>query len=349
LWTQAYPKSKKIFFKRERYSHKEDDCPKDVFVGFLNVPIVKRISLTIRFLKELWRVSNSNENYILINYSLSSLTLLPIAILHKRFKQVCQIIPDLPEYMSSNKNNLYKIGKSIDRRVINWCLSKVNSFALLSPYMKEKLPIGDKRWMQLEGIYNPADINNDEEQLTEEKKVVMYSGALDLRYGIGDLVEAFINIDNHDRYELWLCGNGDQNVLSLINKKSEQDNRIKYLGVLERSKVLLLQRRATVLVNPRHKTEVFTKYSFPSKTMEYLASGTPVIMSHLECIPTDYDNHIFYFDDESIEGMRNKIVEICNKPKTELIAFGKSASDFIIKNKTSVVQAKRLYDFLNMK
>ena len=38
-------------------------------------------------------------------------------------------------------------------------------------------------------------------------------------------------------------------------------------------------------VNPRQNNEEFTKYSFPSKTMEYLASGVPVVAYKLDGIP----------------------------------------------------------------
>mgnify|MGYP003303651866 CR=1 FL=1 len=44
-----------------------------------------------------------------------------------------------------------------------------------------------------------------------------------------------------------------------------------FTGKIDRSQVLALQRSATVLVNPRRNNEEYTKYSFPSKTMEYLA------------------------------------------------------------------------------
>jgi glycosyltransferase involved in cell wall biosynthesis len=211
--------------------------------------------------------------------------------------------------------------------------------------MRDLLPIGSKPWMQLEVVYNPSERVFSTVEAPQGKKVVMYSGALGLRYGLGDLVEAFSRIKGKE-YELWLCGAG--NARKMITDYAKKDDRIHYLGVLARNEVLALQKQATVLVNPRHKTEEYTKYSFPSKTMEFLASGTPVIMSHLDSIPDEYDDYIFYFDDESVEGMKNLIESVCEKPREELREFGLKASEFILSQKTSTIQAKRLYDFLSM-
>lgn len=344
LWMSTYPKAKRIYLPRTLFSHNSNEEKRDVFIGFINLPFLKRFSMALRFYKELRRLSKNDHDLVLVNYALSSSSLLPIFFLRKRFREVCQIVPDLPEFMSARKDKMYKLGKFLDIKIINHCLDRVDKFVLLSPYMREKLPIKSKPWIQLEGIYNHKDLDQMVQMNCEGKKVVMYSGMLGLRYGIGDLVEAFTKIQGSE-YELWLCGHG--NACEMIARHSKEDQRIKYFGVLERDVVLAMQRQASVLVNPRHKSELYTRYSFPSKTMEFLASGTPVIMSHLECIPKEYDEFIYYFDDESIQGMKDKIESVCNKPKEELAEFGRKASNFILSQKNSYVQAKRLYDFLN--
>ena len=63
--------------------------------------------------------------------------------------------------------------------------------------------------------------------------------------------------------------------------------RIEFLGMLPRTDVLELQSKATILVNPRQPVGDFTKYSFPSKTIEYMASGTPLLMYKLPGIPEE--------------------------------------------------------------
>lgn len=103
-----------------------------------------------------------------------------------------------------------------------------------------------------------------------------------------------------------------------------------------------LQKKVTVLVNPRHSTEDFTKYSFPSKTLEYMASGTPVLMSPLPSMPEEYKQHLYLFDDESVEGMKQMIEKVCSLSISELFNKGKAAQAFVISHKNSLVQVQHI-------
>jgi len=208
--------------------------------------------------------------------------------------------------------------------------------------MKEKIQIGNAPWTQVEGIYcNDVQIGQIER---EHNKTILYTGSLSRRYGIMDLVDAFSRIED-DSYRLWICGGGD--ALEEIKQRQLKDDRIQYLGLLSKTEVRTLQKRATLLINPRHSTDEYTKYSFPSKTMEYMASATPTLMAHLASIPQEYEQHLFFFDDESVEGIKNKIVEVCEMPQAELEAFGKAAAEFIMTEKNEKKQAAKVVELIN--
>ena len=161
--------------------------------------------------------------------------------------------------------------------------------------------------------------------------------------GIKYLLEAFSMIPNTD-YRLWIRGNGT--CLNDVKEAAEKDSRIQYIEHLSKDELLKLQRRATVLINPVFPSQTFTRYFFPSKTMEYMASGTPTIMYKLDCLPKEYYPYLYFFEDESIEGIRDKILEICSKSQFELDTFGKAASEFIIKEKNELKQSKKVVDLL---
>ena len=50
-------------------------------------------------------------------------------------------------------------------------------------------------------------------------------------------------------------------------------------------------------VNPRPGAADFTRYSFPSKTLEYLDAGKPVLAYRNDGIPPEYDEHLLYISD----------------------------------------------------
>ena len=325
------------------FSHNSSNITKDLYVGTVSIPgmqMIVELSRVYRALKNGFKDVKQENNLII--YALHSPFLLAAALLKRKICTTCVVIPDLPEFMSGNVGFIRKLAKIIDGFFINFCLKRMDCYVLLSPFMRDTLPIKNKPWVLMEGIY---DTSTEISNITKNKKrTILYTGNLSKRYGILELIEAFHQIDN-DNYCLWICGDGDgkEDVL----KMAEIDKRIDYKGVASHDDVLTLQRQATVLINPRSSKGEYTKYSFPSKTMEYLASGTPTIMCHLPAIPAEYDSFIFYIKDESVEGIKNKLIEICEKPDEELASFGKKASDFIKNEKNAVVQTGKIIEMIS--
>ena len=255
--------------------------------------------------------------------------------------KVVLLVTDLAEFMNSYKGVKSLLRKLEAKLCYQYIREIVDGYVLLAEAMKEKLPVGNKPFMVMEGIFNNNDTLKGIEK--DSNKVVLYTGNLGRRYGIEDLLKGFVKIDNPN-YRLWLCGAGDSE--DLIQILSKEDSRIKYWGIIKREHVLELQKKATVLVNPRHSNEEYTKYSFPSKTMEYMASGTPTLMCSLASLPESYKKHLYIFEDETPEGMAKKIVDVCEKTQEELAAFGNAAAEFILKEKNQYAQCKNIIEFI---
>lgn len=315
-------------------------------LSFLNISYIKRWDINRKMEKEALKWCERTEGKkVLFFYNF---TALPILFqVKKKYPDVkaCLLVTDLPEYMTTDNSFLTRLNKNISSLFSSKDKSYfdcVDGYILLAPAMSERLPINNKPWIQIEGIYNPEDDNVYGEKTKE--KVILYTGNLGRRYGIPELLEAFYRIDKKN-YRLKICGTGDG--LVDVRKYEKIDTRISYLGTFSRSEIIEFQKQATLLINPRHSADEYTKYSFPSKTMEYLASGTPTLMSHLKSLPKEYDEHIYYFTDETIEGYSKRIIDICEKSNEELMEFGNNASNFIMQYKTPKPQVKKIIEFLN--
>lgn len=108
-----------------------------------------------------------------------------------------------------------------------------------------------------------------------------------------------------------------------------------------------MQREVSLLVNPRQNTEAFTKYSFPSKTMEYLASGTPVLMYKLDGIPDEYDAYLNYVDGDGVESLTAAMSQMLGHdayPGCEEKA--RNGQRFILREKNAAVQAGKILTLL---
>ena len=126
----------------------------------------------------------------------------------------------------------------------------------------------------------------------------------------------------------------------------KDDSRISFLGQLPRNEVIEWQKKATVLVNPRQNNEEFTKYSFPSKTMEYLSSGIPVVAYKLDGIPDEYDQYIQYVADDSIESLKKKLVEVCEMTREERQELGNIGRNFVLMKKNSTIQVRKICEMI---
>ena len=341
LKTSPFPRIKKLFFADKCFELR-NGC-KAMMVGRVNIPIINLFYKYFRVKKYLKNLlSNEEENYVIV-YGPHTPFLKPVYDLHSKYRiKSCLIIPDLPEYMSSNQGKIFRYLKRIDSKLINKSLGVFDCFAPLSPWMKEKLPYGNKPWIQIEGVYDNTVSYQDVKQ--NDVRSILYTGKIDKRYGIKDLLDAFEMI-KAPNYELWIRGNGDME--PVIKQRMLQDKRIKLIPSMAKEELVHLQKSARLLVNPLHGSEEFTRYFFPSKTLEYMGSGTPTLMCRLDCIPKEYDEFLFYFEDESISGMAKRIQEICEMPNEILNSLGARAKEFVINHKNGKIQAGKIIKLLN--
>ena len=128
----------------------------------------------------------------------------------------------------------------------------------------------NKEHITIEGVVESKEIPDG----NVDGKYIFFGGALLPRYGVYNLIEAFKKVEEKD-ISLLICGHhaDEGKIIESING----DNRIKYLGTLPVDEVLSLEKKAIANINPRPFTQDLDRLSIPSKTLEYLASGSLTI------------------------------------------------------------------------
>lgn len=257
--------------------------------------------------------------------------------------RICLIVTDLPEYKNDLMPRWKKFILDYDTHVSENIYNSIDCFVLLSEPMVGKLIFKNQPYKIIEGLYSSSAQISKKTKTESGDKTIFYSGTLARRYNIMTLVHSVIAMSDKN-IKLLICGNGA--CKDEIIELSKVDNRIAYLGELPRQEVLQLQVDADLLVNPRTNEGDYTKYSFPSKTMEYLASGTPTILYRLDGIPEEYYNYCFSLTDDSQEVLTKEIERILALPKVERDAFGSKAKNFILSNKTAKAQALKAVELI---
>lgn len=329
-----------LFFSKSKFEYASI---KGVNASFFNVTYLKKCSIYHTIMREakLWLNKNREEKVTILVYSLIYPYLKAAIDLKKMYPnvQICCIVLDLPEYFGDSTSLLYRFLGNLETKRIYSLVPSVDSFVLLTKYMREKLNVGLRPSLLLEGIYNPVCIVPQKKR----KKTILYTGKLDIRFGIRDLIKAFNDIDDSE-FVLWICGFGLDRIF--VEEAAKKDKRIIYWGVVEQKHVFEMQQQATLLVNPRKGHEEYTKYSFPSKIMEYMASGTPTIMYKLPGLPIEYEEYLVLLPDNSQETLTAILKQWGSKTQAELYEFGEKAKRFILENKNSEIQASRLMNFI---
>lgn len=334
------------FIKEEIFSSQTGN--NNVNIAFCNVKLIRKYILPNQIYKALMRSFENADEGILFVYTVSAVFMEAVSKFKKKKPgiKVCAVIADLPD-MSSLTSKKSTLRKMFEKHLANRSyrnVSCVDAFVLLTKYMAEYMNI-EKPFCVVEGISTAvADFSTISFDASENQKTVIYTGTLHKKFGVLNLVNAFQKIEDVN-YKLVICGAGDSQ--KEIEEMARQDHRIKFLGQLPRKKVLELQNSATVLVNPRQNNEEFTKYSFPSKTMEYLSSGIPVIAYRLDGIPDEYEDYLCYVEDDSIQALTDKLIEICELSREQREQLGSKGRNFVTEQKNSIIQTEKIVNLIN--
>lgn len=341
-WPRHY---KDAFIKRHTYAISKN-CMFDT-IAFCNITYIKQIlcSMACRHAVMPWAKLKSSNHKIILCYTSNNSFMKAIGKAKKKNPSIraFQIIADITEFAANdNATGIKKMYNSWQIKQNNRLKKYTDGYILLTAQMKDKLNIA-KPYIVMEGIAPKRDDIIPAITQDNDVKTILYTGSMNKKYGILELLEAFSKIRMPD-FQLVLCGLG--NAESIINEYSERDSRILFLGKVPHDEVLGLQANATVLVNPRQNNEEFTKYSFPSKNLEYLSSGTPLVAYKLDGIPDEYDDYIYYVPDNDPVTLANRLTEVCEMPEEQRMAMGLKAREFVNKNKNPNIQAKRILDFI---
>ena len=281
------------------FREKQDEYTYVSFNNIFGYRNFSRAASLKRAIKKL--VLKENKKYDLIIAYSAHEPFLEAAVYAKKLfpnSKICFVVPDLPQYMNldANRPKMYDFLKRIDIKRMNRLINDVDSFVILTEPMKDMLQVGSRPYIVVEGIIDSlpkaySEIN----QATSDIKTVVYTGKMNMAFGIKELVDSFMEIEG-ENYRLVLCGDGDAK--EYVLQKAKEDKRIDYRGQVSPDEAKKVVENASVLVNPRPNDSEYTKYSFPSKNIEYLMSGKPVVAYMLDGMPYVYSDFIYPVNNE---------------------------------------------------
>lgn len=339
----AWPRDKRIVFRGS--TRQVSDTLEISYPTFINLPVLKQITQilggyvlgarALRHKKSDWIMSyNAYPQVGLAAYWLSK---------KEKLRHLC-VLADVPFDDRAEQSVLRKATWALYGGLAWKLIGKISHFVILNQNTAGLLP-PESRYCVIEGAIDPKNYPYEciSRHDSRGRKIILYSGALTEYSGILTLIEAVKQLPS-DQFVLHIYGNGD--IKERIQEEAEHSGNIVYCGSVPIEKMRELQANAWLLVNPRKTDNKISRYTFPSKILEYMASGTPVLSTKIDGLPEEYFNFLFLVDTDDRDGFLEKILEVSELDHANLIGYGTCSKQFVIENKNWNAQIRRILCFI---
>ena len=328
----------------------EEKGVKYKYIPFLNFPILKHLCVIFYsfFYVLFWGLSNRREKAIVCDVLNVSACIGALLATKLNRIQSVGVVTDIYGLMiSQHRTGLSALISRIAKKIHDVYVKNFNKYILLTEAMVNLVNPKNRPYMIMEALCDSYLANTEFKPCEKtQPRTVLYAGGLFEKYGLKMLVEGFIKA-NIENATLILYGSGSY-VEELKDVCSTYAN-VEYRGVAPNEEVVAEELRASLLVNPRFTTEEFTKYSFPSKNMEFMASGTPLLTTKLPGMPNDYYPYVYLFEEETVNGYAEALTKALSRSELDLIEFGIKGREFVLNQKNNIYQGKRILSFITGK
>ncbi|MEK5216617.1 glycosyltransferase [Psychrobacillus sp. FSL H8-0487] len=252
---------------------------------------------------------------------------------------------DPPSIKNERESIIKSKLRKIELFVSRFLMKKTSKVITLTKYLAEDFA-PKKPYLVIEGIIDEADISSGEKinsvENTDVLKIV-YTGSLEKRYGIKNIVEGF-KLIKENKIILEIYGHGDYE--EELKEICIANKNIRYKGFVPNEEILKIQKKSDFLINARSADDEYVKYSFPSKTLEYMLSGTPLITTMLPGMPKEYKDYVYMLENNEPITIFNMIQSLRIKSDKERNNFGIKAQKFAL-SRNYKIQGKKIIDFIN--
>jgi glycosyltransferase involved in cell wall biosynthesis len=117
-------------------------------------------------------------------------------------------------------------------------------------------------------------------------------------------------------------------------------------GVVDEAKLRVLSEAAWAFVNPRPPSIAENAHNFPSKVLEYLSYGKPVVSTWTPGLAPEYREVLMVVDGESPDALAARLADALALEPGALGEHRERVRAFLAANKLWTVQAERLRAWL---
>ncbi|MEU7841883.1 glycosyltransferase [Micromonospora sp. NPDC049114] len=342
----TFPRNRQIRF---RSGHFQQDGVPGELLGFVNLLGLKHLTRFVAAVRAGSRTLRRHGDDILLIHGVHTPFLwFGVLVAWRGSARVVPVLTDPPGVVLPDDGRIVRALRRLDHALVRMALRRSSGVVVLTAALGEDFAPSIPR-LVMEGICDPPttgastggpDAGPPSDAATRD---IVYAGGLTRAYGVDRLIEAFRGMPDPD-LRLLLFGRGELEDWS--RTQAEVDPRISPPELLDRAALVRRLASASVLVNPRPVEQSFVRYSFPSKLIEYLSTGVPVVTTRLPGIPPDYEPYLRFAETDTADGLREALLRLLATPPGERAALGAAGAAFVRESRGPAAQGRRIRSFL---
>lgn len=319
------------------------------FVNIMGIKHLTRFIGTCLFVG-LWSIRNIRQKRIIVMHGVQSCKIWGVLLGQAPFPTTTI------SYLTDNlgiplawENRLIKKVRRIDVAIMKMGIKKVSGVISMTEALADLLAPG-RPSIILPTIQNTSiELAAASSQMGDENHTygrlisVVYAGGLYRDSGIDLLAESFCRAKWADK-RLIIFGTGE--LESAIRVYSKKNPNILYMGFIDPKKMAGVYATADILINPRRISSLISSQSFPSKLIEYLCTGKPVISTNMFSLSADIKKHLILAYADDPDELTRCIEEVSSWDSNKREQWRKEVIEYVKKELAPDVQGARIREFV---
>lgn len=344
---QNYPLVRRIIFRGSPF---RAEGMSGELLGFVNVIGLKHLTRMVSCLTTVAPLLRKQHIDWIFIHGVHTPYLIFGLLTHLAGRRVAVVLTDPPGVMLNTDGRVARWMKGVDAWLVKKILGHADAVLALAPDLPRIMAPGCPALVFpgiLESTLSVLELDityRSDKEIANRPFTIVYAGGLTAAYGVDRLIEAIRGFEAGRTVRLKLFGRGDQE--GLIQEAAALDPRIKFGGFIDMKALLPELCTADLLINPRPTHQAFASQSFPSKLIEYLATGRPVLTTRIPGIPDALKKYYHFIEDESASGIRSAILSVIHMSPSRLAERAQAARLYARTELTEEATGKKIANFI---
>ena len=323
-----YPQSRLLISPRANWMiHPGVKAHQAAFINVIGLKHLTRFLATFVFVFK-WAFRNRHAQRVIFMHGAQSCQIWGALLGSFIYKALCMpYLTDDLGLVSAWEGGLVRAVRRLDDRLLRSGLRRMSVMIAMTKDLAEKWG-PDLPYLVVPAILPEGVLPEGYAAVEDTHFNIVYSGGLEKHFGVRLLLDAFA-CSKAPHWRLIITGKGA--VAAEIQRRALDDPRIQFKGLVSFDDLKAIYSRASVFVNPRASTDPRAPYCFPSKLVEQMSTGVPVVSTDMPCLTAGFRKNLVLISPETPEQLHKALLHVEKLAVEERLALGQAARAFVVR------------------